>query len=113
MMGTSQWCHRSVTGSTRWPALNLHLLLIVVIKVVSLMEGVLGKPWVTVNVVWMEDGRLLGPIQIYQAPHPAHLVLPGFQISARWDFQESSALLEQTMRKYYVRIDKGSWNYRV
>ena len=93
--------------------LDLHLLLVVVVKVISLLEGVLGKPWVTVDVIQMEDGHPLRPIQIYQAPHPVHLILPGFQISARRDFQESSALLKQTMRKYYVRIDEGSRNYGV
>ena len=107
MMGITRWCHRGITGSTRWPALDFHLLLIVVIKVVSLLEGVLGKPWVTVDVVRMEDGRALGPIQVYQAPCPIHLVLPGFWILARWDFWESSMLLEQTVGKHYVRIDKG------
>ena len=112
-MGITQWCHRSITGSARWLTLDLHLLLVIVVEVISLLEGVLGKPWVTVDVVRMEDGRLLRPIQIYQAPRPVHLVLPGFWISARRDFRESSALLKQTMRKYYVRIDEGSRNYRV
>ena len=113
MTGITWWCHRSVTGSARWPALDLHLLLIIIFKVVSLLEGVLGKLWVMVDVVRMEDGHPLGPIQVYQAPCPVHLVLPRFRISARWDLWESSALPEQTVRKYYVQIHKGSMDYGV
>ena len=112
-MGITRWCHRGVTGSTRWTTLDLHLLLVIVVKVVSLLEGVLCKPWVMVDVIRMEDGRPLRPIQINQAPCLVHLVLPGFRISTRRDFRESSALPEQTMRKYYVRIDEASRNYGV
>ena len=65
MTGFGWWCHRGVTGSTQWPALNLHLLLLVVIEIVSLLEGVLGEPWITVYVIQMEDGRTLGLIQVY------------------------------------------------
>ena len=113
MPGITQWCHRGITGSTRWPALDFHLLLVIIIKVISLLEGVLGKPWVTVNVVWMEDGHVLGPIQVFQAPCLIQLILPRFWILARWDFWESSALLEQNVGKHYVRIDKGGGNYGV
>ena len=112
-MGITRWCHGGVTGSTRWSALNLHLLLVIILKVVSFLEGVLGELWVTVDVIRMEDGRPLGPIQVNQASCPVHLILPGFQIPTRWDFQESTALPEQTVRKYYVQFHKGSRYYGV
>ena len=112
-LGISRWCHRGITSSTRRPALHGHVFLVIGVIVISLLEGILAKPWVAVDVVWMEDGRALWPIQIHQAPCPVHLVLPRFWIMARWNFRESSALPEQPVGKYYVRIDKGGGNYGV
>ena len=67
--GISRWCHRGITSSTRRQALHFHVFIIVLI-VVSLLKGILAKPWVTIDVIRMEDGRALWPIQIHQALCP-------------------------------------------
>ena len=71
------------------------------------------EPGVPINVVWVEYGRALGPIQVNQASGPIHFILPRFRVTARQDFWESTALLEQPVRKHYVWIDEGGRDHRV
>ena len=109
--GIGRWCHTVITGSTQWWTLHFHVFFVIIFIVISLLVGILTELWVTINIVWLEDGRVLGPIQINQAMSPIHFILPWLWIMARWDFWESTALPEQPVGKDYVRIDEGGGDH--
>ena len=93
--GIGQWGYSGVTSSTQQSALHFHLLLVIVIVIViSLLVGVLTELGFPINVVQLEDRHVLGPIEVNQAMCPFHFILPWLEGTARWNFQESTALLE-------------------
>ena len=64
VLGIGRWSHIGITGTTRQYTLvvRLHLVVVIIIKVIPILVRLLAEARVSVDLIWVKDRRLLGPI---------------------------------------------------